>query len=524
MSVGSIRGKGWSLFRSPRSPVIWPLNVLVLIFAIGMMGVPIMALITHGGPHAFAQAMVSVWADEHLQWRLAWSIIQAAATCLAAIVIGVPIAWVLARFDFAGRRWLLQALMLPFVVPTLVAALGVLALWGRSDQDTPWPLLYGNLFLDLCIIVRAGVDAFEQVSAARYAAARSLGATPWRAFWRIEWPAAKPSIGAALCLVFLYCMTSFGLALILGGQAYATIEVEIYTLVAHELKIAEASALSVSMIGLSFLVALLYAAWERRLAAPARADRLPRIAPTSLSDYAGVVAAVAALCLICFAPIGAILMRISAADTESWNVLAEAETWRAIWNTLRFSGAAILLAIALAIVHALAAQHSTWLRAAIFFPFVVSPVIIAFGLLIAYPQWSASVPLLIGAYALIAYPFIANALTAALDAIPGNLVQAARSLGAPPWRVFWRVTRPAITPALMRGTAFATATAIGEFAVSLFLSRPEWTTLTTLIYQRLGRPGARNLDEAMILATLLMFIAFAAFLLIDRSGRQSDHA
>ena len=42
--------------------------------------------------------------------------------------------------------------------------------------------------------------------------------------------------------------------------------------------------------------------------------------------------------------------------------------------------------------------------------------------------------------------------------------------------------------------AFAAATALGEFAVTLFLSRPEWATLTTLIYQRLGQPGAANLD------------------------------
>ena len=48
------------------------------------------------------------------------------------LLLGVPVAWVLARYEFAGRRWVLRALMLPFVVPTLVAALGVLALMGPS--------------------------------------------------------------------------------------------------------------------------------------------------------------------------------------------------------------------------------------------------------------------------------------------------------------------------------------------------------------------------------------------------------
>ena len=77
--------------------------------------------------------------------------------------------------------------------------------------------------------------------------------------------------------------------------------------------------------------------------------------------------------------------------------------------------------------------------------------------------------------------------------------------------------------------AFAAATALGEFAVTLFLSRPEWTTLTTLIYQRLGRPGGANLDAALVLACLLMALALLAFTLIEGPDRdtlkdQSPHA
>ena len=122
------------------------------------------------------------------------------------------------------------------------------ALGGPDLQDTPWLLLYGNLFFNLCLVVRAGVDALGQVSAARVAAARTLGATPWRAFWRVEWPAIVPWLASALCLVFLYCFSGFGLALVLGGQRYATVEVEIYTLVAHELQLAQAGVLALWML------------------------------------------------------------------------------------------------------------------------------------------------------------------------------------------------------------------------------------------------------------------------------------
>ncbi len=132
------------------------------------------------------------WQDDYLRWRVLWSVAQAAITCVLALALGLPLAWVLARFEFAGRRLVLRLLMLPFVVPTLVAALGVLALWGPRGlisstlginlQDTPWLLLYGNLFFNLCLVVRAGVDALGQVNARQVAAARTLGATPWRSF------------------------------------------------------------------------------------------------------------------------------------------------------------------------------------------------------------------------------------------------------------------------------------------------------------------------------------------------------
>ena len=499
--------------------------LLPAVFLTVMLVLPVIRLLAEGGASPLLGTVLSLWHDDYLRWRVVWSFVQAALTCVAALALGLPVAWVLARFDFPGRTLVLRLLMLPFVVPTLVAALGVLALWGPRGlisgglgfhlQDTPWLLLYGNLFFNLCVVVRAGVDALGQVSGARVAVARTLGATPWRTFWRVEWPAIAPWLASALCLVFLYCFAGFGLALILGGQRFATVEVEIYTLVAHELKLAEAGVLAVCMMVLTGGVALAYAWIEKRLATPARADTIALRQATGAFQWTLIAMALTVLLVFCAAPLLAVLLRVVLAGSEAWAVLIDEETVHALWNTLRFSASALVLAIALGLTHALAARHSVLLRASAFLPFVVSPVTVAFGLLLLYPHWTASMTLLISAYALIAYPFVAKSLSSALDGLPPHLGQAARTLGATPWRAFWRVTLPQVMPALRRGMAFATATVLGEFAVSLFLSRPEWTTLTTLIYQRLGRPGAANLDAALVLACLLMVLALAAFLVIE---------
>ena len=510
------------------------LGLLPVAFMAVLLVAPLLRLLAEGGSLGLRSYWVDLWQDDYLRWRLLWSFSQAAITCMLALAVGLPVAWVLARFDFMGRALVLRLLMLPFVVPTLVAALGVLALagprgvlgaaFGLDLQGTPWLLLYGNLFFNLCLVVRAAVDALAHVSATRTAAARSLGATPWRAFWRIEWPAIAPALMSALCLVFLYCYAGFGLALVLGGQRYATVEVEIYTLVAYELKLADAGALAVGVLLMTGTVAVIYALIEKRLATPSRASGLPLQRPVGAAQWSAVAAALALLGLVCVAPLAAIAWRALSAGPSAWAVLLEADTLTALWNTLRFSTAALLLATLLGVLHALAARHSVVLRAAAFLPFVVSPVMVAFGLLLLYPQWTASLPLLVAAYALLAFPFVAKSLAAALDNLPAAWEQAARTLGASPWRVFWRVTLPLVGPALRRGMAFAAATAVGEFAVTLFLSRPEWTTLSTLIYRHLGRPGTANLDAAMVLATLLMTLALLAFAAIDPPERTSRHA
>ncbi len=537
----------------------WLLPALPLGFLAVVLVAPVLRLLAEGlapgaGEVAEPLRWLGVWEDEHLRWRVLWSFAQAAITCGVALLLGLPCAWVLARREFAGRTLVLRLLMLPFVVPTLVAAMGVLALWGPRGligaplaeagmdlTETPWLLLYGNLFFNLCLVVRAGVEALEQVSAQRLAAARTLGATPWRAFWRIEWPSIAPWLASALCLVFLYCFAGFGLALILGGQRYATAEVEIYTLVAHELELGRAGVLAVWMLFLTGAVALAYAWLEKRLAAPARVTPVMRQKPAGGWQWLAVIGALLVLLMVCAAPLVAIVLSAVVAlwSGQGAAVLRDPQTLAALWNTLRFSGGALLLATALGLTHALSvraleaaslARHASeargWLalawRAAAYLPFVVSPVTVAFGLLLLYPDLTANLAVLLAAYALLAYPFIAKSLTAALDALPATVLQVASSLGANPWRVFWRVTLPMVAPALRRGMAFAAATALGEFAVTLFLSRPEWTTLTTLIHQRLGRPGAANLDAAFVLAGVLMLLALLAFTLIEGPAKKDN--
>ncbi|MBU3740509.1 MAG: iron ABC transporter permease, partial [Rhodoferax sp.] len=458
-----------------------PLGLLILLVV-----APLLRLLWQGWGGPGVEALTglpapSPWAvlrDDYLRGRLVWSLTQALATCAAALLLGLPLAWVLARLEFAGRAAALRLLMLPFVVPTLVAAIGVLGLWGPRGwlgelagvdlQGTPVLLLLGNLFFNLCLVVRAGVEALERVDARQLAAARTLGATPWRAFWRIEWPAIAPALASSLCLVFLYCFSGFGLALVLGGPRYATVEVEIYRLVAHELRLGEAGALAAVAVLVTGAAAGAHALLAHRLAVPLRVEPVPRRSARGGPARLALVATAAVLLVCCALPLFTLLAQALLAGPTAWAVLLEPETLYALWNTLRFSAVALLLATLLGLLHALSARRRWLWRAAGFLPFVVSPVSVAFGLLLLVPGWTASLWLLLGAYAVLAYPFVAQSVGAGLDSQPASLAQAARTLGANPWRSFWRVTLPLLRPALRRGMAFAAASAVGEFAVTPF--------------------------------------------------------
>jgi thiamine transport system permease protein len=384
-------------------------------------------------------------------------------------------------------------------------------LTGASLESGPWLLLYGNLFFNLCVVVRPAMAALQAVNASQVAAARTLGASPWRTFWRVEWPLVRAAVLASCCLVFLYCFSGLGLALVLGGQSFATLEVEIYTLVAHELALGPASVLSLWVAAVGAGLTALYAHLASRSATPLHVQPVLRRPPVSNVEWILVISIVLAYVLFVLLALVAITSAAINSIANGWQVLLEEETLMAFGNTLRFTLFTVLGSTALGLLHGIAAHRWRWMRAFLFAPLVVSSVMVGFGLLVLYPRYSGSLVLLLAGYTLVAYPFVTQAVVAALDGMPAHWLEAARLLGATPWRVFLRVTLPLLVPALRRGAAFAAATAIGEFAVTLFLARPEWTTLTTLIYQRLGRPGAANYSDAMILALCLLVLAYATF-------------
>ncbi|MGZ4797586.1 MAG: ABC transporter permease subunit, partial [Acidimicrobiia bacterium] len=155
-------------------------------------------------------------------------------------------------------------------------------------------------------------------------------------------------------------------------------------------------------------------------------------------------------------------------------------------------------------------------------PLGVSAVTVGFGFLIVFDappldlrtSWWI-IPI---AHALVALPFVVRTAVPVLRAVDPHQRDAAAVLGASPARVWREIDLRAITRAAAVAAGFAFAISLGEFGATLFIVRPETTTVPVAIYRLLGRPGATNTDLAMALAVILMALTALAALAGDAVG------
>jgi thiamine transport system permease protein len=492
----------------------------VLLFLALALGYPLARVLLLG----LGEGLGETLRNPYYWGRLGWSLGYGLASSLLSVLLALPLAYAF-RYRFAGREALLSLSTVPFVLPTLVVALGFLALAGPRGllglnlQGTPWILLWAAVFYNLGLVLRLLVVLLPSLETP-LAAARTLGASPWRAYLRVGIPLLAPGLLAGAGLTFVYTFSSFGLPLVLGGSRYATLEVEIYSLLSYRLAFPEATALALAQLTVSAGVTLLYLWAQARLALSLGTGTGPKTLPR---PHAWGLSLVLWLCFaLLYAPLLALLLRAlqnPSAFARIWSSDAFTPAGEALWNTLRFAGLTLLLAFPIGFLYAYAVWRgggTRWLDLTGMLPLLISPVLVGLGYLLTYPRLSGSLLLLITAYTLLSYPLLSRALLPALRAMPQSVLEAARTLGAGPWRRLWRVEWPLLQGAVRSGLALTLAAVIGEFGATLILRRPEWTTLSLAIYERLGRPGAGPFAEALAIAVLLGLLAGGLFYLLDR--------
>lgn len=523
------RAVGWAAL------AIVPLAFLAVFFVW-----PVFTLVARGftDESGFSLAGVAEVLAAPRTWRIVGqTLAQAILGTVIAVVLGVPAAHLLYRVRFPGRRLLRAVVAVPFVLPTVVVGVAFRSLLaeqgplgGLGLEESLTAIVAALVFFNYSVVVRTVGALWAQLDPRSGEAARSLGASRWRAWWTITWPALAPAVASAAALVFLFCASAFGVVLVLGGNGWGTVETEIWYQTTQLLDLRAAAALSI--LQLVIVVASLLVANHTR-ARQERALRLsgqPAEQDFVASDLpAALVTAVVVLGLL-VAPLVTLIVRsLQTADgfgLGNYASLATADAGfstgvlPALANSLSTAAVATAISVGLgAIVSFLLSRRPTSAAgrtvlaaadAAFMLPLGVSAVTVGFGFLItlAAPpvnllgSWLL-VPL---AQSVVALPLVVRSLLPTLRAIDPRLQQAAATLGATPARVVATIDAPLAWRGFGLAIGFAFATSLGEFGATSFLARPDRPTLPVMIFRLIGRPGAENLGTALAASVVLAVI------------------
>jgi len=499
------------------------------------------------------QEVFAVLADDYYRGVIWFTVWQAAVSTIICLLIGLPLAYVTAQYDFRGKRLFRTLIMVPFVMPTVVMAVAMRALFARGGlfagwlplYETVWLIILANVLYNIGIVVRIAGESWERLSPQYREVAAVLGANHWQRFRFVHMPLMVPALAGAALLIFLYCFCSFGVILLLGGSSFSSIEVEIYRQTTQLLHMDIAAALAFIQLILTLFAGAVYLFLQRkfRWQLLERGQNYPRRRLSGSGQHRLVRLLLGIIVLVVFLPFfvlvfrsfytenGFTLDRYAALFTNTTGSLFFLSPFVYFRNSFLIAGGAALLAVFLAMLVVIAdisfrKRHKavSWLAQSVqiiaSLPLGVSAVVLGLGyllsaLIVPSPLF-ASRSLIIIMHAVIGFPFALATLYPAYQRIEPTVLEAAQVLGATSWQRMRYVVLPLIRQALAIAVSYVCLLSLGEFGAALMVSRPDNATLTVGISKYLSQPGSLNFGRALAMSSILAGVSFTGMLLIER--------
>lgn len=461
--------------------------------------------------------------------------VQALLSAALSTLLAIPVARALARRRFAGRSLLITLMGAPFLLPAVVAVLGLLAVFGRSGllnqvlhaMGLPTISIFGlhgvvlaHVFLNLPLATRMILQGWLALPAERVRLAQSLGFGPRETFRHLERPMLREVLPGAALVILLICLTSFAVVLTLGGgPAATTIELAIYQSVRFEFDLSRAAGLAGVQLAIGALAAV--AAWV--LTHPAgfgagldRDISLP--APAGWRRGADQFALLAASLFLTL-PLLAILMRGLPGLTDlppSVLPAAGRSVLVALASTLITTLAALTLALASA------RKARPLVESAATLPMAASGLVLGTGLFLLIqpfvPPMSLALPVTILVNVALSLPYLYRILLPESRALQADYGRLADSLSLHGWaRLRWLVL-PRLARPLGFGAGIAAALSMGDLGVIALFAGDRQATLPLVVSQL---AGAYLIEAAAAASLLLITLSFALFWAFDAGGRRA---
>jgi iron(III) transport system permease protein len=445
---------------------------------------------------------------------LTTSIVISVASVIASLLIGVPLAFLLSRFEFPGRRILKVVAMLPAALPPLVGVIAFLFLYSESGvftravqrlfsmQEAPWRLTgvwaivfvhAYTMYVYVFLFVSAGLERFDTTLDE---AASGLGASSWQRLRRVTLPLLTPALAGSMLLVFMTSLGSFSAPYVFGGG----IRVLSTQIVASKLNGEMGLAyVETTVLALSAVAGLILFRWlerKRKYTSSGKGSATRRVFASRKAQLAAAILSFVLVIFLILPHLMVILVSFAVDGVWTTQVLppaytldnyrrlvSESELWKPIMNSVSMA----LIATAANVVICFVAAYLIVLRKfagrrvlelLVALPWAIPATAIALGLAATFNRNDpiSGRVLLVGtfwilplAYFIRGIPLVATAVESSLRQLDPSLEDAARGLGASWWLTMKRVVLPAARPGLIAGALLAAVTAVGEFVASVVL-------------------------------------------------------
>ena len=528
-----------------RSILLWsaPVLFMVVLFYWPLLNVFFLAL----GPDiaGMVHNESSVWP---VLWFTVWQAFVSTAICL---VIGIPGAYVLYRKNFKGAHLLKSIITVPFMLPSLVIAIAVTevsAIVGGIDPVIA--IILANVFANYAVVVRNIGSQWQTLSKSTEEDSEVSGAGRFRTALKVSLPQLKSSIRASSAIIMLYCASSYGIVLSLGGGQVNTLETAISISVLERLDFAHAALLALLQIAFC-LIAFTVSRWggTNPLSFTPSFSKSKRLdqRDTFAASFTFVVIA-----LLVVLPIVLVLSKAFVSSSGDFTLenfallnsrgsrdLLNITFFDAALNSLRNLLVATVVSILLGVLVAfLLAEQSRRRRkrktdflgitldASFLLPIGVSSVVIGVGYLITLTgdlAWLRSswilVPLVQSVFAI---PLVVRIVYPSFLAVEVNTREAAMTDGANALQLFRNVDYPLLRPVMTTAIAFSALVSLGEFGVASLLTYGDQSTIPVLMFQLISRPGAQNYGMALAVASILTLLTTIIVLLIGQDGSRKS--
>ncbi len=473
----------------------------------------------------------------------AFTVSQAFFSAALACTVGFAAAYFCARKNFRGRKFLMALSSVPLCVPAIIVALSFIIFFGNNgilnsflksllNQDEPPVNFVFSMagvivihgFYNFPLAMKTISQVWERLSEDEPNAALLLGASKFRIFKTITFPALLNSIAVSFLLIFLFCFFSFIIILLFGGLALTTLEVELYKAARTKLDMNLAAKIALTEISAALILILIYSKLQKKMRV--QNENLKGIRErTSIKGFGQKTFfsfTIFIIILFLIAPLFSIFLHSTYNVNytsifnkffyfKAWkNIFLSRTFWTALWTSIKIGilTALVSLIASLFFAYITVFYNRRKIYAIPYLPLAVSSVMLGFGWLLLKPNGTELI--LIFAQSSLAWPFAWTQIQTSLLRIPQNIINAAVLLSPDKKTAFFKVIVPMCKKGIFSALAFVFAISAGDASLPIVLNIPRFNTLALLIFDYAS--SYRFVESSAVAVVLSLITGFVFFL------------